>query len=67
MKKIENGIKVCINKKDANNISAIPPIPYAKRFVDFVHNKVLRPAYEQFKISEKFYERNHDFILNLLI
>lgn len=65
MKKIENGFKVCLNKKNAQNISAIPPIPYANRFVNFIHDKVLRPAYEQFKISEKFYEKNHDFILNL--
>lgn len=56
-----------MNKNDALNISAIHPIPYANRFVNFIHNKVLRPAYEQFKITDKFSQRNHNFIQNLQI
>lgn len=67
MKKIENGVKVCLNKKNALNISAIPPNPYAIRFVNFIHNKVLRPAYEQFKITDKFSQRGHNIISNLII
>ena len=51
MKKIENGIKVCLDRKNAMNISAVPPKQYSDRFVKFIHDKVLKPGYEQFKIS----------------
>jgi hypothetical protein len=40
-----------MNKKNAMKISAVPPKLYAERFVKFMHDCVLRPAYEQFKIT----------------